>query len=105
MPLENVVVPGWETRLVEILLRCLEQKLIASPEGPQLKVYVREIRGLVERQCIAKALEQTHGNRTQAARRLGISRRALMYKMKAFGLSPNSNLNKPPAPTSPETAP
>ena len=23
MPLENVVVPGWETRLVEILLRCL----------------------------------------------------------------------------------
>ncbi len=35
-----------------------------------------------ERGLIRRALDRTRGNRTQAARLLGISRRALLYKLK-----------------------
>ncbi len=39
-----------------------------------------------EAQWIRDALEATHGNRTHAARLLGISHRALLYKLKEYGL-------------------
>lgn len=42
----------------------------------------------VERATILAILEETGGNRTQAAKHLGISRRALIYKLHAMGLSP-----------------
>ena len=42
----------------------------------------------MERAAIVAALEATSGNQTQAARRLGISRRSLIYKMERFGLKP-----------------
>jgi DNA-binding NtrC family response regulator len=38
----------------------------------------------VERAAILAALEECHGNRTHAAKRLGISRRALIYKLHAI---------------------
>jgi len=41
----------------------------------------------VERESIARALAETGGNRTRAAELLGISRRALLYKIKRYGLS------------------
>ncbi len=41
----------------------------------------------VERDSIARALEQTGGNRTRSAELLGISRRTLIYKIKRYGLS------------------
>ena len=40
----------------------------------------------VERELVVKALENTKGNQTRAARLLGISRDALRYKMQKFGL-------------------
>jgi len=40
----------------------------------------------VERDLIARALETTEGNRTNAARLLEISHRALLYKIKEYGL-------------------
>ena len=40
----------------------------------------------VERSAIMKALEKTHWNRTAAARELGITFRALRYKLKKLGL-------------------
>ena len=40
----------------------------------------------VERALIAFALERTRGNRTHAARFLGLSRRALLYRMHKHGL-------------------
>jgi len=40
----------------------------------------------VERQNIVRALEANRGNRTHAAKQLGISRRALIYKLKKYGL-------------------
>ncbi|MEL7370356.1 MAG: sigma-54 dependent transcriptional regulator [Myxococcota bacterium] len=41
----------------------------------------------VERLMIRRALEQTGGNRTRAATLLGISHRALLYKLKEHGIS------------------
>jgi len=40
----------------------------------------------VERELIRRALVRAANNRTEAARLLGISRRALLYKLKAYGL-------------------
>ncbi len=42
----------------------------------------------VERDAIAAALEACHGNQTHAASRLGITRRALIYRMEKHGLKP-----------------
>jgi len=40
----------------------------------------------LEAQLIVRALEETHGNRTHACRLLEISHRALLYKMKDYGI-------------------
>jgi len=42
----------------------------------------------VERDDIAAALDACKGNQSAAARRLGISRRALIYRMEKHGLKP-----------------
>jgi two-component system, NtrC family, response regulator AtoC len=42
----------------------------------------------VERAAIVAALEAEEQNQTRAARRLGLSRRALIYKMEKYGLKP-----------------
>src|SRR6185503_12124469 len=42
----------------------------------------------VERAAIVAALEAENDNQTRAARRLGLSRRALIYKMEKYGLKP-----------------
>jgi two-component system NtrC family response regulator len=42
----------------------------------------------VERAAIVSALEAEDQNQTRAARRLGVSRRALIYKMEKYGLKP-----------------
>jgi two-component system response regulator AtoC len=47
---------------------------------------IKEASKRLERTLIKKALEQTGGNRTQAARILEISHPALLYKMKAYGI-------------------
>jgi DNA-binding NtrC family response regulator len=51
-----------------------------------LKDLVRRETDRVERELIQKALDETNGNVTQAARRLKISRKSLQTKMKEFGL-------------------
>lgn len=49
---------------------------------------LREHVGGVERDTIIRALADANYNQTHAARRLGISRRALIYKMEKYGLKP-----------------
>ena len=51
-----------------------------------LKELVRQETERVERELIIRALEETGGNVTQAARKLKISRKSLQNKMKEFGL-------------------
>jgi DNA-binding NtrC family response regulator len=55
-----------------------------APGG--LKQQVREAAARLERELIVRALAQTGGNVTQAARLLKISRKSLQIKMKEFGL-------------------
>jgi DNA-binding NtrC family response regulator len=57
----------------------------ALPEG-SLKEVVRAQTERVERELIQRALDETGGNVTQAARKLKISRKSLQTKMKEFGL-------------------
>ncbi|ASS75006.1 sigma-54-dependent Fis family transcriptional regulator [Tumebacillus algifaecis] len=45
-----------------------------------------EVVGEAERQHIERALEQTKGNKTEAAKRLGIAVRSLYYKLDKYGL-------------------
>jgi transcriptional regulator with PAS, ATPase and Fis domain len=52
-----------------------------DPDG-NLKRHVHD----VERDAIVRALEEAGGNQTRAAGRLGISRRALIYRMEKLGL-------------------
>jgi hypothetical protein len=49
---------------------------------------LREHVGSVERDAIVKALADNNYNQTHAAKLLGISRRALIYKMEKYGLKP-----------------
>jgi two-component system response regulator AtoC len=58
-----------------------------EPTGPtSLKAMVRAETSRVERELIARALDETGGNVTQAAKLLKISRKSLQMKMKEFGL-------------------
>ena len=60
---------------------------LADRTGPHsLKDIVRAETSRVERELIVKALDETGGNVTQAARLLKISRKSLQMKMKEFGL-------------------
>ena len=67
----------------------------ASPAGIRLELpetimdfqeTVGEIVALAERRLIERALSETHGNRTQAARAMGMARRTLLYKVKRLGI-------------------
>jgi len=57
-----------------------------SPGTASLKEAVRAETERVERELIQKALDETGGNVTQAARKLKISRKSLQTKMKELGL-------------------
>jgi len=55
---------------------------VATPAGEPLPEYLGEL----EREAILQALEETHWNRTAAARKLGITFRALRYRLKKLGI-------------------
>jgi two-component system response regulator AtoC len=60
--------------------------LPAEPDELDLKEYVRIHTARLERSRIQRALAQAEGNVTRAALALGISRKSLQTKMKAYGL-------------------
>ena len=72
--------PPQLTRPREELTVALPEDALAIPET--ITRVVRE----VERVLIRRALARTANNRTEAARLLGLSRRALVYKLKEYGL-------------------
>ncbi len=60
----------------------------AAPEAPEDSALpLQERLDTVERQAILAALEQTRYNRTAAARLLGVTFRALRYRMEKLGIS------------------
>jgi two-component system response regulator AtoC len=58
----------------------------AERRGASRDLSLRRARRALEARLIGEALEATGGNRTHAARLLGISHRALLYKLKEYGL-------------------
>src|SRR5512147_2674979 len=59
---------------------------IAAPSGASMKDIVRQAQAELEKELIARALDETGGNVTRAAKRLQISRKSLQVKMKELGL-------------------
>ena len=66
-----------------------EEAPAAAPPAEQLSL--RRARRRAEIEVIRRALEATGGNRTQAAQLLRISHRALLYKIKDYGLRDELN--------------
>jgi len=61
---------------------CVSEAAALSEGASEVKTVME-----AEAEAIRSALARTGGNRTKAAEILGISRRALIYKIKRFGLS------------------
>ncbi len=57
-----------------------------APSASDLDLSVKRRTEALERALIARALKQTDGNRTRAAKLLELSPRALLYKIKEYGL-------------------
>jgi two-component system response regulator AtoC len=59
---------------------------VTAAGGDDLDLSVKRRTEALERVLIERALRQTNGNRTRAARLLDLSHRALLYKIKEYGL-------------------
>jgi len=66
--------------------RVVPREEAAPPKEQGLKALVRGLKDEAEMEAIADALEKTNWCRKDAARMLGISYKALLYKMRAFNL-------------------
>ena len=71
------------------------------PKEQGLKALVRSLKDEAEMEAIAEALEKTHWCRKDAARMLGISYKALLYKMRQFNLDAGRGSRAATAPVSP----
>jgi DNA-binding NtrC family response regulator len=58
----------------------------ASAQNNDLKSLVRELKGEAEREAIIRVLSDTNWNRKRAARQLNISYKALLYKVRQYGI-------------------
>jgi two-component system response regulator AtoC len=61
---------------------------LTAAEGVDLKAIAKRAAQIAEKRVIERVLDQTRWNRKEAAERLQISYKALLYKMKENGLSP-----------------
>ncbi|MGE5347256.1 MAG: sigma 54-interacting transcriptional regulator [Acidithiobacillales bacterium] len=59
----------------------------AATPGQDAGSYRKEVAD-AKRRAIGRALDESGGNRTRAAKRLGLSRQSLLYEMKVLGLKP-----------------
>lgn len=91
----------WPGNVVELEVAMERAMLLAGdgeiqaehlPGGESSRVFVdgrlREQVDAVERDAILRALAETNHNQTHAARKLGLSRRGLIYKMEKYGIKP-----------------
>lgn len=81
-----------ESITAESLPRALQDKAIKVdaenffPEISDKDLSIKKHARLLEKNLITRALKKTRGNRTHAAKLLEISHRALLYKLKDYGL-------------------
>jgi len=75
-----------------------EEAGTAAREPGGLKALVRSLKDEAEMEAIADALEKTNWSRKEAARLLGISYKALLYKMRQFRLDGGRAARAPHAP-------
>ena len=68
-----------------------------------LKVLGRKAADAAEREAIIIMLRHTGGNKREAAERLGISYKAILYKIREFGIGRPRNRRPTPAPSSAPT--
>jgi len=80
-----------------------EEPVLPKEQG--LKALVRGLKDEAEMEAIADALEKTRWCRKDAAKMLGISYKALLYKMRQFNLDTPRNRRSSPAATAKETVP
>jgi len=73
-----------------------ELERVARSDGPNEPLPLREWVALAEAWRIAQALRQARGNRSEAARALGIGRRTLYSKMEKLGLEPSWSVRRRP---------
>jgi two-component system response regulator AtoC len=59
----------------------------SAPAGDDQELSIKKATRSLEQDLIRRALGMTQGNRTNAAKLLEISHRALLYKMKEYGIS------------------
>jgi two-component system, NtrC family, response regulator AtoC len=83
--MERAVVLGSEGKLFFDLPSSLQSQTVISEDKPE-QVGLQQIRHEAEASVILEALEKSRWNRSRTAELLGISRRSLLYKMKAFGI-------------------
>jgi DNA-binding NtrC family response regulator len=66
----------------------LPESLRVTPQPPEDPVTLKEAVARLERQMIVRALEVAGGNRSEAARQLGIGRPQLYAKLEEYGIDP-----------------
>ncbi len=71
----------------------------SGPSGMASDTDVRQHLAEIERTAIVAAMESCGGNQTHAARKLGMSRRSLIYKLEKYGLKKKPPSRKPPPPS------
>jgi two-component system response regulator HydG len=69
---------------------CSEETHLAAPRDGRVED-LAAARDQFERQHILKVLERTRANKTEAARILGVSRKALWEKCKRYGITKGTN--------------
>jgi transcriptional regulator PpsR len=92
-----------DPRHVAVLIRDVSRRPVPDTLAREVgKTSLRElVRGnvrVVERRCIAAALDLTRGNRTAAAELLGLSRQSLYAKLGRYGLDGGSHEAEPDLP-------
>jgi len=75
-----------EVRLADIRLRPTQTPAVSGDAGPPVGGALGDHLEDLERDAIVKALEQTRYNKTAAAKVLGMSFRALRYRIKKLGI-------------------
>jgi two-component system response regulator AtoC len=77
-----------EVGVLEDRIKAQRDKLHAVLSSGELSI--KKTTRLIEEELIRKALAATGGNRTNAAKILEISHRALLYKIKEYGIDPDA---------------